>query len=214
MTERPESIYIIGAGGHAKVAIRAAQLSGIKIVAVFDDAAEKQGTTICEVPIVGAIHSILEAEPLPTLIAIGDNALRMRLADQWDLAWATVIHPQSCIDRSVEIGVGTLVLAGAVVQVDAHLGNHVVINNNATVEHDCRVETGAHLSGNACLAGASSIGSGTLVGIGASVLPGVRVGEYSTVGAGAVVANDLGNGVTAVGVPARVVEKKGEASGR
>ena len=41
------------------------------------------------------------------------------------------------------------------------------------------------------------------MGVGSSALPGVRVGEWTTVGAGAAVIGDLSAGITAVGVPAR-----------
>ena len=45
---------------------------------------------------------------------------------------------------------------------------------------------------------------GALVGIGAIVLPRVRIGAWSTVGAGAVVTADVPPAVTVMGVPARV----------
>ena len=43
------------------------------------------------------------------------------------------------------------------------------------------------------------------LGGGAIVLPGVGIGDYTVVGAGAVVTRDLPAGVVAVGNPARVV---------
>jgi sugar O-acyltransferase (sialic acid O-acetyltransferase NeuD family) len=204
VTKQPEKIYIIGAGGHGKVAIRAAQLGGMEVVAVFDDATEKQGGTCCDVPVVGDIPSIRNAPPLPTLIAIGDNHIRLHLARKLELHWATVVHPSAIIDSTAKIGIGVLVLAGAVVQADAILEDHAIINDNATIEHDCHVATGAHVSCNACLAGEASIGKGTMIGIGASILPGICVGDSSVVAAGAVVINNLESHVTAMGVPARV----------
>jgi acetyltransferase-like isoleucine patch superfamily enzyme len=44
------------------------------------------------------------------------------------------------------------------------------------------------------------------LGIGAKVIPGVKIGAGTTVGAGAVVIEDLPENVTAVGVPARVIK--------
>ena len=48
------------------------------------------------------------------------------------------------------------------------------------------------------------IGANVWLGGGAIVLPGVRIGENTVVGAGAVVTRDLPAGVVAVGNPARV----------
>ncbi len=206
MIEQPKKIYIIGAGGHGKVAIRAAQLGGTEVVAVFDDALEKQGNTICDVLIVGNVLSILEASPLPTLIAIGSNQSRMMFAEKLKLSWATIVHPSAYIDSSVKLGAGVLVLAHAVIQADALLEDHVIVNNNATIEHDCRAAIASHVSSNACLSGGTSIGKATLVGAGAIVLPGIQVGDSSTIGGGAVVTKNVGDYMTAVGVPARVIK--------
>jgi serine O-acetyltransferase len=51
------------------------------------------------------------------------------------------------------------------------------------------------------------IGPGVSIGTGASVLGPVEVGAGAQVGAGAVVCTDVPPGTTAVGVPARVVER-------
>jgi len=207
MTEQHEKIYVIGAGGHGKVAIRAAQLAGTEVVAVYDDAFEKQGGTICGIPIVGDVASIKKAPPLPTLIAIGNNRQRIQIADQLKLSWATVIHPTAYVDPSIVLGTGVLVLANAVIQVDAVIEDHAIVNNNATVEHDCHVATASHVACNACLAGDASIGKATLVGAGAILLPGIHVGDYSQIGGGTVVVRDLGDRVTAMGVPAEIVKE-------
>jgi acetyltransferase-like isoleucine patch superfamily enzyme len=45
------------------------------------------------------------------------------------------------------------------------------------------------------------------IGIGAVVIEGVRIGEGSVVGAGAVVLRDIPEGVVAYGTPARAVRK-------
>ena len=47
------------------------------------------------------------------------------------------------------------------------------------------------------------VGLRALVGVGASVLPGVEIGDDAVVGAGAAVTEDVGPGITVVGVPAR-----------
>ncbi|MBU7032822.1 MAG: acyltransferase [Theionarchaea archaeon] len=51
------------------------------------------------------------------------------------------------------------------------------------------------------------IGRGTWIGTGALILPGVTVGEYCVIGAGAVVTADIPDHTLALGVPARPVKK-------
>jgi pyridoxal phosphate-dependent aminotransferase EpsN len=206
MKKPPSTIYVIGAGGHGKVAVRAAQESGIEVAGVFDDDPAKTGTTLCGVPILGAIDSISQFTALPTLIAIGDNRRRLQLAEQLSLSWATVVHPAATVDESAQLGAGSLVLAGAVVQADSVVGEHAIVNNNATVEHDARVAAGAHVSSNACVAGGGQVGRGAMIGAGAVVLPRISVGDFAKVGAGAVVTRHLPDGITACGVPARAMQ--------
>jgi acetyltransferase-like isoleucine patch superfamily enzyme len=51
------------------------------------------------------------------------------------------------------------------------------------------------------------IGAGCYIGAGATIIDRVTIGEWSTVGAGAVVVGDLPPFVTAVGVPAKVIKR-------
>ncbi len=50
------------------------------------------------------------------------------------------------------------------------------------------------------------IGNNVFIGVNAVVLPGVHIGDYSIIGAGAVVTKDIPNGSVAVGNPARVIQ--------
>jgi serine O-acetyltransferase len=55
------------------------------------------------------------------------------------------------------------------------------------------------------------IGDNVLIGAGARVLGGIRVGDGASIGANAVVLDDIPDGATAVGIPAKVVRIKGNA---
>jgi len=203
--KRSLSVYVIGAGGHAKVVLRALQDSGVEEAMLFDDAPERQGTTLLGMPVVGPVEHILDYPPRPTVIAIGDNSARRRIADSYALSWITVIHPRALLDSTVRVGEGTMVLANAIVQVDSRIGRHVIINHAATVDHDCTIEDFVHLAPGVHLAGNVTVRKGVLMGIGAVALPGVEIGEETIVGAGAVVTHDLPARVVAVGVPARII---------
>ena len=51
------------------------------------------------------------------------------------------------------------------------------------------------------------IKKGAWIGAGASILPGVTVGKYAIVGAGAIVTKDVPDYSVVVGTPAKVVKK-------
>lgn len=54
--------------------------------------------------------------------------------------------------------------------------------------------------------------AGSWLGIGCSVIQGVRIGEYATVGAGAAVIRDVTDGLTVAGVPAREIASRRDAT--
>lgn len=195
-------IHILGAGGHAKVVIQTARAAGWEPVGVFDDAQNRCGMEICGVPVLGKLTEAAK-NPLPTVIAIGDNRTRRKIAETLSITWATIIHPTAVIDPTAQIGEGTVVCAGAFVLVDAVVGRHVIINTAASIDHDCRVDDFAHISVGCRLGGKIRIGRGTLLGVGACVKPCITVGESCVAGVGAVIVRDVPDGLTVVGVPAR-----------
>ena len=76
--------------------------------------------------------------------------------------------------------------------------NNQVMNNLISGNHSA----GVRISGNC------RVGEGALLGTGATLVQQVSVGGWSTVGAGAVVIEDIPDKVVAVGVPAKVVRSK------
>jgi serine acetyltransferase len=57
------------------------------------------------------------------------------------------------------------------------------------------------------VAGGASVGDGVFMALGSIVLPKIHVGDWATVGAGAVVTKPVDPGLTVVGIPARPLER-------
>jgi sugar O-acyltransferase (sialic acid O-acetyltransferase NeuD family) len=203
-----EPVIVIGAGGHAKVVISTLEAAGHKVTAVYDDDHAKFGADVLGVPVRGALAELGSGFRGKAIIAIGDNATRVKVARQFEEAdWVTVVHPAAYVHHSSRLGAGTVVFAGAVIQPCASVGAHVIVNTGATVDHDCVIDDFVHVAPGTNLAGGVKIGQGAFLGIGSAVIPYCSVGEWATVGAGAVVIYDLPADVTAVGVPASPVRR-------
>lgn len=204
MSSISRPIAVIGAGGHAKVVISTLRAAGYRVAAIYDDCAEKHGTTLLGIPIVRSVAELADSPETNAVIAIGNCGARERVSRRFrHVTWVTAIHPTAYVDPTAKIGPGSIVFAGAVIQPDVVLGAHVIVNTGATVDHDCHVEDFAHLAPGVHLAGGVRIGRGAFLGVGAVVIPYRSVGHVTVVGAGGVVTTDLPDGVTAVGVPAR-----------
>jgi sugar O-acyltransferase (sialic acid O-acetyltransferase NeuD family) len=197
-------LYLIGAGGHAKVVLSTILAAGLSVDGLFDDDPQKQGMEILGVPIVGTISDAKRSSPACGILAIGDNRTRYRLAHEllgWK--WLTIIHPKAYVHPSAKLGPGTVVFAGAVIQPDTQVGAHVIINTGATVDHDCWIGDFVHLAPGVHLAGNVAVEEGAFIGIGVVAAPKVKVGAWAIVGAGAVVVEDIPPRVIAIGVPAK-----------
>lgn len=141
-------------------------------------------------------------------VAVGDNRTRKRLFEEMlslGRKPARIIHPSAVISRFAQVGDGTIVCAGAVVGVNAEVGRNAIVNTGATVDHGCFVGAHSHLAVGVHMAGQSRAEEGAFLGAGAVTVPRVSVGAWSVVGAGAAVTKDVAAGVTAVGVPAKVI---------
>lgn len=88
-------------------------------------------------------------------------------------------------------------------------GSGVVIGETAEVGEDVTMYHGVTLGGVGGGLGRRhpKVGSRVLLGARATVLGAVDIGDDSRIGAGAVVLHDVPAGASAVGVPARVVER-------
>ena len=205
MTAYP--VVVIGAGGHGKVVISTLLAAGVRILCVLDDDRQKHGLKILGVPVRGPVSDADKFGRVGVL-GIGHNRERKRIAEAVALEWAIVVHPQAWVHPSVRLGEGSVVFAGAIIQADTVIGRHVIVNTGAMIDHDCEIGDDVHVAPGASLAGGVKLGEGAFVGIGSCAIPGVRIGEWTTVGAGAAVVSDLPSELTAVGVPARALERK------
>ncbi len=96
-------------------------------------------------------------------------------------------------------------MPGVIVQADARLGRHVIVNTAATVDHDCVLGDFAHIAPGVVLCGAVQVGEGTLVGAGSVIAPNLTIGANCLIAAGSVVTTHLPDGATVRGNPARAV---------
>lgn len=209
-------LCIVGAGGHGVVVADAAQASGRwSAIAFFDD--RWPATAAVDAwPVLGTLAALRERiakrDDVRVVVAIGDNRRRLELSRELAAAGAqlaTVVHPFTAISSSAEIGAGTVVMAGAVVNPRARIGEAAILNTRASVDHDCVIGHGVHLCPGSTLAGNVTVRDLAWVGIGSSVIQGVTIGATSLVGAGAAVIRDVREATTVAGCPAREMQRDG-----
>lgn len=167
---------------------------------------------------------------------IEGHAKRIRIASGARVREAAWLH---CMDAesSIEIGSGTLLMpyaklvagAGGFIRIGRNCSVHSFdvlygFTGGLTIEDGVRIGTSVNIiSANHQFEdparspndqGYSSkgirIGAGSWIGAGAIILDGVTLGPNTVVGAGAVVTADMPADAICVGVPARLVRRRGE----
>ena len=180
---------------------------GIGVCGVFDDRPERRHPGHAGVRpgirLAGKEH--FPALDRPVVLCVGNNAERAELVEMLDASYGIACHATAIVAASSTIGEGSVILHGAIIQPNTIIGRHVLVNTAASIDHDNRIGDFAHISPHVTLCGHVEVGEGTHIGAGAVVIPKVKIGKWTTVGAGTVVLHDVGDNVTVVGNPARIL---------
>lgn len=206
-----KKIILIGNGGHSKVIqSMIARTDGYVLKGILDSTINEyyEGD---DVFYDSTDHITKYKDDNYFVIAIGENTTRQNIIEQNGLKdenFTSIIDDHAIVSTDVNIGVGTVVMPGVVINPGTDIGKHTIINTRAVVEHDNEVGDFVHVSPNATLAGTVTVKDLAHIGAGATVIPNTTVNQNTIVGAGAVVTSDLEENVLAVGVPAKIIKRR------
>jgi sugar O-acyltransferase (sialic acid O-acetyltransferase NeuD family) len=212
-----QKLILWGGASQAKVLRDSFKTLDYSLVAIFDD-----NKAICspfkDVPYLGGreefqewVKSISDPEEIAFLVAIGAHHGRIRVMIQSYLASfglkpLIITHKTAYVADDASIGLGSQVLANAVVNTEAKLGIGCIVNTNAIVDHECRLGKGVHIGPGATLAGRVVVENYVTIYTNATVITDICIGEGSIVGAGAVVTRNVEPYTIVVGNPAKYLK--------
>lgn len=213
----PQNIVIVGCSGHAKVAIDTIEKeSNYRIVGLINSSKDLVGSVL-GYPILGCDEDlprlVKDLDIYGCFIAIGDNWKRSLMFEKLSsivpkLVFISAIHPLAYIAKGVEIGRGSILMAGALVNSASKVGDFCILNSNSSLDHDGIMEKFSALQPGAITGGNVQIGAFSVICLGANLIQGIKIGQNSIVGAGSLVLHDIPENSVAYGVPAKVVRKR------
>lgn len=201
-------LLIIGASGHGKVvADIAIKMNRWREITFLDD--DEKLKSVMGIKVLGKtteIHKYINDYDI--FVGIGNNDTRkmiqMKLEEQ-NASIPVLIHPNSIIGMDVEIGKGTVVMAGTVINPSVKVGKGCIINTASTIDHDSVIDDFVHISPGVHLAGMVKIGEKSWLGIGSTVINNINIVGECTIGAGSVVVKDITKSGTYIGIPAKQI---------
>ncbi len=201
-----DKLIIIGASGHGKVvADIAIKMNKWQSIVFLDD--NESIKTSMGLQVIGKTDDAFTyKDKADFFVAIGNNATREQIQEKMEcegLSVVKLIHPSAVIGTNVEIGEGTAVMAGVVINSSSRVGKGCIINTSCSLDHDNVIEDYVHISPGANLAGTVRVGKGTWIGIGSVVSNNISIIDNCKIGAGAVVINNIDELGTYVGIPVR-----------
>lgn len=205
------SLIIVGAGGlgrgvAALVESINARTPTWHLRGFVDDDEALHGDSVMGYPVHGDVDWLSQKTDLRFVTAIGDREARRHVANQLNQApvqSTSLTHPSVSVHRTAEVEPGTILREGVATAVDFQIGPHAVLNMNCTIGHDSVLNAFVTLHPGVHISGSARLKTGVTMGSGSVVLPNITIGRDATIGAGAVVTEDLPAYCTAVGIPAR-----------
>lgn len=204
-------IWVWGAGGHASSVMEVASAAGWKIAGLVDPYAS------------GSFHGYEIFPDFPedpdsafdAVIAIGDNRVRRKVADQFrrqhpNGRFPALAHPSASVAANATIGEGSVIFQNAVIGAASRIGKLCVINSSSSLDHECAMGDVSSVAPGVTTGGRVTMGSNVFVGIGATVLQGRRIVDDVVVGAASLVTGHLDRPGLYFGTPARWVKSYAE----
>ncbi len=194
-----KDIVIVGAGGFAReVAWLIEEINKEKkewnLLGFIDDNEENIGKELNGYKIIGTTEYLNEelSRDIYIVIAIGNGKIRAKIVNKLkDRKYAILIHPNVKISSTNLIEEGSIICSGTIITVNIEIGKHVIINLDCTIGHDATIEDYATILPSVNLSGNTVTKKYTTLGTGTKVIQGVTIGDN----------------VTAVGNPARIIRK-------
>lgn len=194
-------IYVLGAGGHAKVIIDALRSQGLTPSGVVDPVAPNDHKVL-GVNVIGDDEVLKKFAPDSIWLANGVGAtphsrVNTKLFEIWrdkGYSFIKVQHASAVVSAHAVVHEGSQIMAGAVVQAASVIEAGVVINTGARVDHDCVIGQHCFIAPSVTICGGVKVQERTFIGAGAVLLPGVRIGANALIAANALVFDDVADG--------------------
>ena len=192
-------ILLIGAGGHARACIDVIETESQFDIAGLIEKNNKINNANLGYSIIGTDDDlkVLRTQYSNALITVGQiksPKIRIKLYQllkELDFTLPVIVSSRAYVSKHSQIGEGSIIMHGVIVNANAKIGNNCIINNKALIEHDAVIGDHCHIATGAIVNGEVTVGNNTFFGSGAITKQCISIGDNCIVGAGAIIKRDI-----------------------
>ena len=194
-----DKILLIGAGGHARSCIDVLEEENQFEIAGLIEKGESISNESLGYPVIGTDDDLkgLRKQYKNALITVGQiksPKIRIKLYQllkELDFTLPVIVSPHAYVSKHAQIGEGSIIMHGVIINANAKIGNNCIINNKSLIEHDAVIGDHCHIATGAIINGEVSVGNETFIGSGAITKQCISIGNNCIVGAGIILKNDV-----------------------
>ena len=194
-----DKILLIGAGGHTRSCIDVLEEENQFEIAGLIEKSESISNESLGYPVIGTDDDlkVLRQQYKNALITVGQiksPKIRIKLyklLKELDFTLPVIVSPHAYVSKHAQIGEGSIIMHGVIINANAKIGNNCIINNRALIEHDAVIGDHCHIATGAIINGGVSVGNETFIGSGTVTKQAISIGKNCVIGAGVVLKNDI-----------------------
>lgn len=209
-----KKLVIVGASNPASIKLVSdinAQRPTWDLIGLVDDDPQKAGKDFFGYPVLGELGLLETPEYRDTYVVCfiygGSILTRVRVVERLErmgVRFASLVHP-SVSTELVEIGEGSVIKEGCVLNYGVRVGRHCILGFGTLVGHETVLEDLVYCAQRVTIPGRVRVRRCATLGVGSVLNGDITIGEYAMVGLGAVVFRDVPDRSTVIGNPARMV---------
>lgn len=212
-----KKIVIIGATGLGGKILDSLEMKYEYTVLGFLDSDKEKGTELYGYKILGTeleLPDLMKKFDLHgAILAIEVNWMRKALVKKIygivpKIKFLTIIHSNTQIGRNVDIGIGSLIMSGAIINANSTIGAFCVLDTNSSLGHDGNLNDFTSIGSGVCIGGNLVLGKFSAILLGAKIIENITVGEHSIIDAGALIVKNIKRYSVASGNPAKVIKER------
>jgi len=189
------NLIIVGAGGHALSCIDVIEQQNKFNISGLVGLEKEIGSMVNGYKVIGTDSELPELAKTYTsaLVSVGQiKNVNVRISlfqkcVQAGFSMATVISPAAYVSPNAQIGEGTIIMHGVILNSSTKVGNNCIINSRALIEHGACVGDNTHISTGVIVNGDVTIGKNCFIGSGSVVKESISIGSDCLIGMGQII---------------------------